>query len=141
MSSSEFFFDPLNDAELDELMEFSHLEVAEYGHVILKQGDLDGGHAYLIIVGQVKIERMDGSPQLVTELGPGQIFGEFSFFSHTTRSASVIANKYTEFLKINLSDIDEMFEAYPRTAFNLLKYIAKEASLKLSHRATSSRSS
>ncbi len=64
--------------------------VSEYSdpHVLFEEGD-EGGIMYLVLDGEVEISGMTGSGtyQMISSLGPGEFFGEFSAIDGGARSA------------------------------------------------------
>lgn len=136
MNDHARFDDELSELELDVLLEHCNMANFEKEEVILQQGELDDHCVCLIMVGQVKVAFQDEKQgKTLAILRNGDIFGEFSLFTREARSANVIALEYTELLKIDLHEIDLMFETEPKVAFKLVKYIAKEASKKLYRRS------
>lgn len=68
--------------------------------VILRKGDI-GNAMYIIVKGKVRIH--DGN-HVLTKLGPGSIFGEYSLIDEETRSASVTAEEPSDLLKLSQED-------------------------------------
>jgi CRP/FNR family cyclic AMP-dependent transcriptional regulator len=62
------------------------------GEVLFNEGD-DGNQLYVVTGGKVKLGRTspDGRENLLAILGPGQMFGELSFFDPGPRSATATA--------------------------------------------------
>ena len=59
------------------------------GEVLFNEGD-DGNQLYVVTEGKIKLGRTspDGRENLLAILGPGQMFGELSFFDPGPRSAT-----------------------------------------------------
>src|SRR3954447_23722806 len=59
------------------------------GHVVFSEGD-DGDRLFVVMDGKVKISRTasDGRENLLTVLGPGEMFGELSLFDPGPRTAT-----------------------------------------------------
>lgn len=68
--------------------------------VILKKGDV-GNAMFIIVNGRVRVH--DGN-HVLSKLGPGSIFGEYSLIDEETRSASVTAEESCELLKLSQED-------------------------------------
>lgn len=68
--------------------------------VILKKGDI-GNAMFIIVKGRVRIH--DGN-HVLSKLGPGSIFGEYSLIDEETRSASVTAEESCDLLKLSQED-------------------------------------
>jgi eukaryotic-like serine/threonine-protein kinase len=61
------------------------------GTVVLRQGDL-GLEGYIIVTGRADAWRdLDGRPQFIRTMGPGDVFGEYALLANSPRSASVRA--------------------------------------------------
>lgn len=62
------------------------------GEVLFNEGD-DGNQLYVVTEGKIKLGRTsaDGRENLLAILGPGQMFGELSFFDPGPRSATCTA--------------------------------------------------
>lgn len=85
-------FNGLDDAAsaaLEASMTSQHLR---RGEILFSEGD-DGDQLYVVTSGKVKLGRTspDGRENLLAILGPGQMFGELSFFDPGPRSATATA--------------------------------------------------
>lgn len=69
------------------------------GDVVIKEGDLYAS-LYLLVKGTLSITK-SGIPVALTTLGPGNIFGEMSFFTKKPRFSSVIANENALILRMD----------------------------------------
>lgn len=79
-------------------MEHSMLGFNE-GDVIIKEGD-QCSSLFLLVTGKVKITK-EGVGNVLSELKPGDIFGEMSFFTKKPRHSSVIAAERVMTIKMN----------------------------------------
>ncbi|MCP4551539.1 MAG: cyclic nucleotide-binding domain-containing protein [Bacteroidetes bacterium] len=68
--------------------------------VILKKGDI-GNAMFIIVKGRVRVH--DGN-HVLSKLGSGSIFGEYSLIDEETRSASVTAEESCDLLKLSQED-------------------------------------
>ena len=68
--------------------------------VIIHKGDM-GNSMYIIVNGKVRIH--DGN-HVLTKLGPGSVFGEYSLIDEETRSASVTAEEPSDLLMLSQDD-------------------------------------
>ncbi len=130
-------FEDLSDRELSLLLDHCGSMVTyQVGDTVLRQGEVDDSNLFIIMVGKVRVlmDPQNGAPVVLSELKNGDMFGEFALFTREARSASVIIVEYTEVLKIDMGKLDEMFEIDAKTAFKLVKYIAKESARKLYQR-------
>src|SRR5664279_1756564 len=62
------------------------------GEILFNEGD-EGDQLYVVVDGKIKLGRTspDGRENLLAILGPGQMFGELSFFDPGSRSATATA--------------------------------------------------
>lgn len=71
--------------------EFSPQRSYSKGEIVVREGDM-GNEAFVVVSGRCAVTTThDGKPMLLRELGPGDVFGEASVFSHEPRSATVEA--------------------------------------------------
>jgi CRP-like cAMP-binding protein len=69
--------------------------------VIFKQGD-SGRHLYLILSGVVEIYKtIDGTRQLISRLGSGEIFGEMGLLTNEPRCATATALEETRLIMVD----------------------------------------
>ncbi|MFC1856186.1 cyclic nucleotide-binding domain-containing protein [Thermodesulfobacteriota bacterium] len=84
------------------------------GDVLCREGE-NGDSIFIISEGEVLITRKDSSGKVVTlaQLSDGDFFGEFAFFSKSSRLATVVANQDTNVFEMTNSDIDGVIEEFP----------------------------
>lgn len=93
--------------------------------VIIQEGD-DGQTAYLIQSGVVSVFTYQGNRELLlTNLGPGEIFGEMSLLFGEPRSASVKAKKDCNLILINKNKLDQKLKASDPTIRSIVKALVK----------------
>jgi predicted acylesterase/phospholipase RssA/CRP-like cAMP-binding protein len=71
------------------------------GETLFTQGD-PGDSAYLLVSGRLLVssEQTDGSSQVVGEVGPGELVGEYALIMDRARSATVLAKKDADLARI-----------------------------------------
>lgn len=87
----------------DVLFEIANALVEKHARkekVIIRKGDT-GNEMYIIVKGMVRVH--DGN-HVLTKLGPGSVFGEYSLIDEETRSASVTADVPSDLLKLSHDD-------------------------------------
>lgn len=87
----------------DVLTEIANALVEKHARqekVIIHKGDM-GNSMYIIVKGKVRIH--DGN-HVLTKLGPGSVFGEYSLIDEETRSASVTADEPSDLLMLSQDD-------------------------------------
>jgi CRP/FNR family transcriptional regulator len=103
----------------------SHVTVSR-GDVVFAEGD-DGGALYVIEDGKVKISRSapDGRENLLSVLGPGEMFGELSLFDPSPRTASAIAVTDGRLLEFPHDALRPWLTERPEVAPALLQALAQ----------------
>lgn len=87
-------FEFFNEEEIDAFSSIGHsLEEFQKGDVILGVGD-DQPSLFLLLKGTVLITRTANNIKIrLSKLGPGELFGEMSFFTRKPRTSDVVANE------------------------------------------------
>jgi len=87
-------FKSFSDSEIKQFAEMDH-SIIEYkqGEILTKEGESSTA-LYLIIKGSVLVTKTrDNTKIRIAKLGPGEIFGEMSFFSKKARNSDITANE------------------------------------------------
>jgi CRP-like cAMP-binding protein len=104
-------FERLPPANINAL--FARLEPVEVkaGQVIIRQGDA-GDYYYLIREGRASVSRKadTGKVVMLTELGPGQGFGEEALLSGSPRNATVIMLSAGVLMRLGTEDFDSLLK-------------------------------
>lgn len=95
------------------------------GEMLFGEGD-DGDQLYVVIEGKIKLGRrsVDGRENLIAILGPGQMFGELSFFDPGPRSATATAVTDTELRSLGHQALNPVLQSHPDVAYALLNQLA-----------------
>ncbi|MDQ1704508.1 MAG: family transcriptional regulator, cyclic receptor protein [Frankiaceae bacterium] len=96
------------------------------GHVVFSEGDT-GDRLFIVIEGKVKISRAanDGRENLLTVLGPGEMFGELSLFDPGSRTATATAVTESTLASLDHDDLRPLLLAQPAVAVQLLRALAQ----------------
>jgi len=87
---------------------------------------------YLLRSGKVRVERNNGAGKAVlVTLGPGAIFGEMAFIEDALASASVVAEGKVDVDALEVTDLKQMFEAFPHFAARFYRSAAVTLSQRL----------
>jgi CRP/FNR family transcriptional regulator, cyclic AMP receptor protein len=93
--------------------------------VILREGDR-GDTCYVMRSGRARVTRQhpDGRAITLTNIGPGEIFGELAMFGGEVRSATVQAIEDVEAVAILADDLKRLLKGHPDIAVKLLGALA-----------------
>ena len=95
------------------------------GDVLFNEGD-SGSQLYVVIEGKIKLGRTsaDGRENLLAILGPGQMFGELSFFDPGPRSATATAVTDVALKSLGHDALIPVLSTHPDVALALLHQLA-----------------
>lgn len=113
-------FASLDRRALNGLAQQASRRVYAGGETIVREGDT-GTALYVIVRGRVRVERGTG-PQsaALTELGPGDFFGELALIEDHPRSASVVALDETECLLFVVWEFRALLKEHPQMALPIM---------------------
>jgi len=97
------------------------------GQVLFHQGD-DGDAMYLVESGIVRIsaESVDGQEAILTEVRPGETFGELALLDGAPRSATAMALDDTVTLRLPRQAFDDLLDTDPGFPRRILEALAHE---------------
>ena len=95
------------------------------GDVIFRQGE-PGASMYVILHGKVRMTRPadPGRDNLLTLLGPGDLFGELTLFDPAPRKATATAITDVAIAEFTASAMKEWLAAEPEAAWDFLRLLA-----------------
>jgi len=96
------------------------------GERVFDEGD-DGDQLYVILDGKIKLTRTaaDGRENLLSVLGPGEMFGELSLFDPRPRTASAIAVTDSRLAGLSHDYLRQWLSGRPEMALHLLRALAQ----------------
>ena len=96
------------------------------GDVIFRQGE-PGASMYVILHGKVRMTRPadPGRDNLLTLLGPGDLFGELTLFDPAPRKATATAITDVAIAEFTASAMKEWLAAEPEAAWHFLRLLAR----------------
>jgi len=104
--------------------------VVHNGEILMRQGDAADG---LYIVGsgrlQVVIDRDDGAPEVINEIGRGDLVGEMALLTDSPRSATIIAVRESHMLFLSSDAFARVVQSHPEA----LRTISSALISKLMH--------
>ncbi len=99
-------------------------ESYQAGQFIFLEGDRDT-HFYIVEEGRVEIFSSPGGKHLkLSEVGPGESFGELAFLDRAPRSASARAITPVELVKVSEKGFEELLATLPGWASGMLRSFA-----------------
>jgi CRP/FNR family cyclic AMP-dependent transcriptional regulator len=95
------------------------------GDVLFHEGD-PGDRLFVIRSGKIKLGRrsVDGRENLLSILGPGEMFGELSLFDPGPRTATATVVADAELVELAHTELISWLEPHPTVAKHLLKALA-----------------
>ena len=119
-------FSGLDEQSADILEKSMTPLTLQRGDVLFNEGDA-GNQLYVVLDGKVKLGRSsaDGRENLVAVLGPGQMFGELSFFDPGPRSATATAVTDTKLSALGHDVLGPLVEDNTGVALAFLHQLAE----------------
>lgn len=114
-------FSSLSKKDLQRVAKASEEVRIEAGRTLVEQGRT--GHEFFLILDGTAVVRRNN--RKVTELGPGQYFGELAILDRGPRSASVIANTDMSVLVLGQREFIGVLDSIPGMAYKILKVMAE----------------
>jgi CRP/FNR family transcriptional regulator, cyclic AMP receptor protein len=114
-------FAELSEPELQKIARVAVPRNYPSGTIILREGD-SGDTCYVLERGQARVTRQhaDGRTITLTNVGPGEIFGELAMFGGEVRSATVEAVDDVRAVAILAGDLKRLLSEHPEIAVKLL---------------------
>jgi len=96
------------------------------GNTLFKEGD-KGDRLYVVLEGKLKLGTAsgDGRENLLSILGPGEMFGELSLFDPQPRTSTATAVTDARLLALSHDQVIGLITAHPRVALELLERLAQ----------------
>jgi CRP-like cAMP-binding protein len=120
-------FAGLSEPELEKVVRVAVPRRYPSGSIILREGD-PGDTCYILQGGRARVTRQhaDGRTITLTNLGPGEIFGELAMFGGEARSATVEAIDDVQAIAILAGDLKRMLNEHPEIAVKLLSALGEK---------------
>ncbi len=119
-------FTALDDASAVSLRaSMDSVKIAK-GSILFAEGD-EGDHLYVIVEGKVKLGTSsgDGRENLLSILGPGEMFGELSLFDPNPRTSTATAVTDAKLLSLGQAKLIPCLADHPPVALHLLAALAQ----------------
>jgi CRP/FNR family transcriptional regulator len=119
-------FETLNTRELDELGAVAVPRSFQRNEIIFTEGS-QGDVMYVIRDGRVLIKRehAGGRTIALTEMGPGDLFGELAIFDKEARSATAECIVPTRVVALTSGDVSRVLTRNPEIAVKLLQQLSR----------------
>ena len=119
-------FTALDDAAASTLRESMTQVKVSKGHTLFKEGDA-GDRLFVVVEGKLKLGTSsgDGRENLLSILGPGDMFGELSLFDPGPRTATATAVTDSIVLALANDQVIGWVTANPQVSLQLLKRLAR----------------
>ena len=119
-------FTALDDAAAVSLRASMDTVKIAKGSILFKEGD-DGEHLYVIIEGKLKLGTSsgDGRENLLSILGPGEMFGELSLFDPGPRTSTATAVTDAKLLSLSHEKVIPWLKQNPEVSLQLLARLAQ----------------
>ena len=119
-------FTALDDAQAASLRaSMDSVKIAK-GGILFKEGD-EGEHVYVIVDGKLKLgtSSADGRENLLSILGPGEMFGELSLFDPGPRTSTATAVTDAKLLSLSHEKLIPWLKVNPEVSPHLLARLAQ----------------
>ena len=119
-------FTALDDAAAASLRASMDTVKIAKGSILFKEGD-DGEHLYVIIEGKLKLGTSsgDGRENLLSILGPGEMFGELSLFDPGPRTSTATAVTDARLLSLSHEKVIPWLKQNPEVSLQLLTRLSQ----------------
>jgi CRP/FNR family transcriptional regulator len=118
-------FSALDDAAAERLMDSMTPRRLSRGDIVFREGD-PGDSLYVIVTGKIKLARTsgDGRENLLSVLGPGEMFGELSLFDPGPRLSTAYVVSNTELISLGNDALRTVLSEHPEVAMQMLAGLA-----------------
>ena len=119
-------FSALDDAASATLRESMIPVKVSKGNTLFKEGDA-GDRLYVVVAGKLKLgtTSSDGRENLLSILGPGEMFGELSLFDPGPRTATATAVTDSRLLSLSNDKVIGWVTQHPNVSLQLLGRLAQ----------------
>ncbi len=117
-------FSDLNEEELQSLLKNVRMMTFTTDAVVCREGE-EGDSLFVITRGEVAVtkETPGGKEIWIRNLGEGDFFGEFGFFTDQRRHANITALTESDMLEINRDELNAMIKRHPRIKEVLQRFL------------------
>jgi len=118
-------FAELDDAALTEISDYLDWMSLPGGRPLVVEGER-GDALFVVLSGAlgIEVDEKDGRQHTVTKISTGGLVGELSLITGAPRSATLVALRDTELLRLSKQAFDRVSEKYPQLLKNMLALLA-----------------
>ncbi len=116
----------LDDALLEECeRRITWVSVAR-GEAVVRQGDRADAW-FVVATGRLQVVQQgsDGGPRVLGEIGRGEGFGEAALLSGATRTATVVALRDAELMRLGVADLEALVAVRPSLAMGVARSLVR----------------
>lgn len=120
-----YFFQNLPRSVIDATALVCRSQSHQAGEVVFTEGE-QGDRLFIVISGLVQVWKNHGSPNasLLSEYGPGRLFGEMALVDRLPRSATALAVEHTSLLSLSREDFRGLVTQYPELAMSVMRSLS-----------------
>ncbi len=119
---SSYFTEGLSDDEVRQIAAVSDVVSFEDLGEVIREFD-KAGDLYVLIEGKARVTTGSGEP--ITRLREGSIVGEIALFSQDSRTASVISDGSSKFLRVDGAKLNALMDASPSIGVKVLRNVGR----------------
>lgn len=118
-------FADMSDDQLEKFVGLLEKVTLQSFKTVVKKGE-HGDSMFLVLVGEARVvDHVDGAEKILHTLEVGDFFGEVSLFDQGPRTADVVTNKDSTFLKISKACFQKLITEHPDVAAAFLTALAR----------------
>jgi CRP/FNR family transcriptional regulator, cyclic AMP receptor protein len=119
-------FAGLGEAQLESLVKVSHTRLIPRGAIVFFQDD-PADVLYIILSGSITVllSNVDGRELIISEMHPGEYFGELGLITGKPRSATAVAHEKSELVIVPKEVFLALLDREPALARHLLDVVAE----------------
>lgn len=120
-----YFFQDLPDHVVQAIAQVCHPREHQAGEIVFQEGQ-QGDCLFIVLAGQVQVWKNHGSPHasLLSEYGPGRLFGEMALVDRLPRSATALTTRPSELLLLTRQDFHGLVGRYPELAMSIMRSLS-----------------
>jgi CRP-like cAMP-binding protein len=130
-------FKGLRFMELGHLIENMHCRTYHEGEVLFVEGDI-GRALFILESGKVELTKagLDGKPQRLYVIQPGDFFGEMALLEQLPRTATATALETSQVFLFYRSKLESLLSYHPRIGVQIMTHLAQLLSARLRRAAS-----